>query len=94
MKWHLRQAQRDPVATAQPREPAQEKKNRATTTDGLEPHSLAIPMQALATHNRSQFHLRDETQEQTVERLAKPTPLQVRALNLVQSFPVDIPSDS
>ena len=98
LTWHLRQAwtellfkdehppiQTDPVAKAA-RSPAAEHKARTHTTTREEPaHSLRSLIAELATQTRNTIRLHNSPA--TFQQLTTPTPIQARALELIQQRP-------
>jgi hypothetical protein len=98
LTWHLRQAwaplifkdeqppaAADPVAKATRSAQAQRKAQTKRTTTGEPCHSYKSLLTELATLTRNTIRLPDATA--TFERLTEPTPLQTRALKLVQQAP-------
>ena len=82
-----RQAERDPVAAAEPPQNLQRKKNRRTSEDGLPLHSFSSLLQELATCSRHQCRMRSDPKGPLLIRLTDPTPLQKRAMELWRAFP-------
>ena len=105
VEWHLRgalapllfqhedlegwQAERDPVAAAEPPQELLRKKNRRRSADGLRLHSFSSLLQELATRSRHQCRMRSDAEGPLLTRLTDPTPLQERAMELWRAFPVD-----
>ena len=105
VEWHLRsalapllfqhedlegwQAERDPVAAAEPPQELQRKKNRRRSEDGLPLHSFSSLLQELATRSRHQCRMRSDPKGPLLTRVTDPTPLQKRAMELWRAFPVD-----
>lgn len=101
VEWHLRQAlaellfedeglaewqaERDPVAPAQPRPAVRAKKNRRRTAEGLELQSFSTLLEILGTRCRHQCRLHGDANGPTIERLTEPSALQKRALELVRT---------
>ena len=101
VEWHLRQAlaellfedeglaewqaERDPVAPAQPRPAVRAKKNRRHTAEGLELQSFPTLLEMLGTRCRHQCRLHGDDNGPTIERLTEPSALQKRALELVRT---------
>ena len=99
VEWHLRQAwaellfkdeeppiAADPVSKAQRSQRALRKASRQRTEGGAVVHSLRSLMAELALRARNTMRIGDT--EATFVRVTKPTPLQVRALQLVTELPV------
>lgn len=99
LTWHLRQAwaplifkdeqppiAADPVAKATRSHAAQHKAQTKRTSAGEPCHSYKSLLTELATLTRNTIRLPEATA--TFERLAEQTPLQARALELVQQAPV------
>ena len=105
VEWHMRsalapllfqhedlegwQAERDPVAAAEPPQDLQRKKNRRRSEDGLPLHSFSSLLQELATRSRHQCRMRSDPKGPLLIRVTDPTPLQKRATELWRAFPVD-----
>jgi hypothetical protein len=97
--WHLRRAwaelcftdetppnrRSDPVAKAHRSPAAQHKASTRTTTTGQDAHSFETLLDHLATLTRNQVSLPNQTDIPTFEMLAKPTELQQRAFNLIDT---------
>ncbi|MFV1971750.1 MAG: IS1634 family transposase [Acidimicrobiia bacterium] len=97
--WHLRRAwaplcftdeqppdhTTDPVAKAQRSPAAQHKASTHTTTTGEPAHSLETLLNHLATLTRNQVCIPHQTDMPTFEMLTKPTELQQRAFNLLNT---------
>ncbi len=104
LEWHLRRAwapllfdderleqdrkTRDPVAPAEPSLEAQRKKNRRRTPDGLPIHSFETLIADLGTQCRNTCRLKTDSQAPAFQLDTKPTPLQSRAFELIDAFPV------
>jgi transposase len=104
VEWHLRRAwapilfedeerreegeRRDPVAPAKPSESARQKKSSHQTQQGLPVHSFETLMAELATRARVTYGLRSEDSTPIFKQLPEPTPLQARAYELIDLFPV------
>ena len=99
LTWHLREAWApllfkdecpplgaDPVAKATRSAEAQLKAQSKRTADGDHCHSYRTLLAELATQTRNTIRLAGAAA--TFERLAEPTPLQARALELVEQAPV------
>ena len=100
LEWHLREAwrpllfedeqlthtrsTRDPVAPAQPSAAAQRKKAQRTTADGLPLQSFDTLLAALGTRCRVTARLTADPAAPRVQQLTKLTPLQARAMDLLQ----------
>jgi len=93
VEWHMRRAlapllfddespdrQRDPVAPAHISEHAHQKKRRRQTSDGLPLHSFNSLLLDLATLTRNTCRL---SASPAFTQLAKPTPLQIKAFELL-----------
>ena len=99
LEWHMRKAwapllfedderrykrhQRDPVAKAQPSLSARRKKASRETTDGLPVHSFRTLLECLATRCRNTCFFKQK--DATLSQLTEPSPLQARALNLLNA---------
>jgi len=104
VEWHMRQAlapllfddeeldtqrrRRDPVARAEPSPSAKRKKSRRKTPDGLTVHSFETLLDALATRCRNRCKTKTERTHYDFYQYTEPTPLQVRAYELLGVFPV------
>ena len=104
LEWHLRRAwapllfddeglaedrkTRDPVAPAEPSPRAKRKKARRTSEDGVALHSFQTLIAALATRCRNTCRIESEPEAPTVTLITEPTPLQRRAQQLIEVFPV------
>jgi hypothetical protein len=84
---------RDPILPAKPSASVQRKKRSHQTMDGLPVHSFESLMKDLASRARVTYVLKSEKSEEktnlTFRQVPEPTPLQARAYELVQTFPVD-----
>lgn len=83
---------RDPVAPARPSASAQKKKRERTTRDGLPVQSWNTLLAHLATRTRNDCRFRspeDGKHSPTVQQVTEPTPLQARALELLEVYPVN-----
>jgi len=100
LTWHLRRAwvsllftdedrpiQPDPVAKAVRSAAAQRKAHTKRTTTGQPAHSYKTLLAELATLTRNTIRLPGTTA--TFNKLAQPTPLQARALELIEHAPLD-----
>jgi transposase len=108
LEWHLRRAwapllfdddtlaparaTRDPVAPATPTPHAPRKKTTRRTADGLPLHSFATLIAELATRCRNTCRLQGDPDAPTFIQITAPTPLQRRAQDLIDSFPVPDPA--
>ena len=88
VEWHLRsalapllfqhedlegwQAERDPVAAAEPPQELQRKKNRRRSEDGLPLHSFSSLLQELATRSRHHCRMRSDPKGPLLIRLTDP----------------------
>ena len=104
LEWHLRQALapllfdderlsvgrqiRDPVAPAKPSASAKRKKTQRRADDGLPIHSFTTLMAESGTRCRHRCRLKADPDTPAIEQETEPTPLQARALGLIQTFPV------
>jgi transposase len=104
VEWHMRQAlssllfddellsverkQRDPVAPAKPSSSARKKKSARETEEGLPIHSFVTLMAELGTRCRHLCRMNSDPDSPAFFMDTLPTPLQTRALELIQSFPV------
>jgi len=83
---------RDPVAPARPSASAQKKKRQRTTRDGLGVQSWDTLLAHLATRTRNDCRFRspeDGKLSPTMQQAAEPTPLQARAMELLEAYPVE-----
>ena len=83
---------RDPVAPARPSASAQEKKRKRTTRDGLPVQSWDTLLAHLATRTRNDCRFRspeDGKLSPIVHQTTEPTPLQARAMELLEAYPVE-----
>ena len=81
----------DPVAAARPSASAQKKKRTRKTPDGLPVQSWDTLLAHLATRTRNDCRFRspdDGKLSPTVEQVTEPTPLQARAMELLEVYPV------
>uniref|UniRef100_UPI0025BE3ABC IS1634 family transposase n=1 Tax=Aquisalimonas sp. TaxID=1872621 RepID=UPI0025BE3ABC len=82
-------ARRDPVAPAAPTAAAQEKKTKRRGDANTPPiHSFATLMAELATRCRHRCRLKSDPDSPVIVQDTESTPLQRRALELIQAFPV------
>jgi transposase len=104
VEWHLRGAWaellfedeqlpsdrtvRDPVAPARASAQAQQKKATRQTPQGLPVHSFETLLAHLATRTRNTCRLQAEPSGATFTQVTDPTPLQMRAVELLAVFPV------
>jgi transposase len=104
VEWHMRQAlcsllfddellsverkHRDPVAPAKPSTSARKKKSARETEEGLPIHSFATLMADLGTRCQHLCRMSSDPDSPAFFMDTLPTPLQTRALELIQSFPV------
>jgi hypothetical protein len=107
VEWHLRRAwaellfadeeletsrtTRDPVAPARPGVGVQHKKAARITRTGLPVQSWDTLLAQLATRARHRCRLLDGPPDSAFELLTEPTPLQARAMELIQAYPVPAP---
>jgi transposase len=100
VEWHLREAwrpllfedeqlthtrgTRDPVAPARPSPAAQRKKAQRTTADGLPLQSFDTLLAALGTRCRVTGRLTADPAAPRIQQLTELTPLQARAMELLQ----------
>jgi len=108
LEWHLRRAwasllfeddtleqerqARDPIAPATPTPHARRKKATRRTDEGLPLHSLDTLIADLATRCRNTCRLQGDPDAPTFTQITAPTPLQRRAQDLIDSFPVPDPA--
>jgi transposase len=104
VEWHLHRAwapllfedeerreereRRDPIGPAQPSASARQKKNSHQTPEGLPVHSFATLMAELATRSRVTYSLRSGESTPIFQQVPEPTPVQVRAYELLGLLPV------
>lgn len=107
VEWHLRRAwaellfedqeleaaraTRDPVAPARPSAGVRRKKAARTTTAGLPVQSWDTLLGHLASRARHRCAVPDASPDSTFQLLTQPTPLQARALELIEAYPVPTP---
>ena len=104
VEWHMRKAlapllfddenldeerkKRDPVAQARPSRSARRKKVKRVTTDGLPVHSFETLLGELATRCRNQCQIKSDPSGASFTQLTQRTPVQTRALELLNLYPV------
>jgi transposase len=104
VEWHLRRAwapllfedeerpeerkRREPILPAQPSASAQAKKRSHLTVDGLPVHSFKTLLAELASRARVTYALPSKDSSPTFQQVPEPTPLQARAYQLIDLFPV------
>jgi transposase len=104
VEWHLRQAlapllfddetlasdrkQRDPVAPAEPSAAAKKKKVSRVTENGLPIHSFKTLVAEMGTRCRHRCRVKSDPQCPPIFQDTDPTPLQIRALELIRLLPV------
>ena len=104
VEWHMRQALapllfddeeletdrkvRDPVAPAKASKSARRKKAKRVGSDGLPVHSFETLLRTLATQCRNRCRMVSVPSGATVDQVTEPTPLQVRARELLAVYPV------
>lgn len=81
-------ATRDPVAPATPTPHVRRKKSTRRTADGLPLHSFDTLIAELATRCRNTCRLQGDPDAPTFTQITAPTPLQRRAQDLIDAFPV------
>jgi transposase len=91
-RWEERK-RRDPILTAKPSDSVQRKKSSHETVDGLPAHSFEDLLSALASRARVTYALKsgkaeEKTTSVTFQQVPEPTPVQAKAYELVQTFPV------
>jgi hypothetical protein len=81
---------RHPVAKAEPSRPTTTKKTRRLTHDGLPVMDLQTLLKELASRSRNTFRMKadDPTRAATFTQITEPTPLQARAFDLLETYPV------
>jgi transposase len=106
VEWHMRRAlapllfddeelpaarwRRDPVAAAEASASAKRKKITRQTPDGLEIHSFETLLETLGTRCRNLCYIKSDPQSPAFTQLTDLTPLQARALQLLEK--VSVPS--
>ena len=80
---------RDPVAPAKPSESAKRKRTTHLTCDGLPVHSFDTLLKDLATRCRNTCRVKSDPTGPRFQTVTEPTPLQVRALQLLGLYPVN-----
>ena len=104
VEWHMRRAlapllfddeeldanrwTRDPVEPAEPSPSAKRKKTQRKTPDGLAVHSFKTLLEALGARCRNRCRTRTERTQYHFHRHTELTPLQARAFELLELFPV------
>jgi len=91
-RWEERK-RRDPILTAKPSDSVQRKKSSHETVEGLPAHSFEDLLSALASRARVTYALKsgkaeEKTTSVTFQQVPEPTPVQAKAYELVQTFPV------
>ena len=105
VEWHMRKAlapllfddeeldedrkKRDPVAPARQSVSAKKKKTTRLTPDGFPVHSFETLLKELATRSRHRCRIKSDPSFPTFRQLTEPTPLQVRAMQLLGLYPVN-----
>lgn len=105
LEWHLRRAwapllfdddtleherqTRDPVAPAKLTPHARRKKVTRRTADGLPLHSFDTLIAELATRCRNSCRLKTDRHAPAFTQITEPTPIQRRAQDLIDAFPVE-----
>lgn len=81
---------RHPVAKAEPSRSAAAKKTQRLTPDGLPVMDLQTLLKELASRSRNTFRMKadDPTRAATFTQITEPTPLQARAFELLETYPV------
>ena len=104
VEWHMRRAwasllfqdeellqtrkHRDPILPVTPSESAQKRKTTHQTSEGFPVHSFQTLMTDLASRARVTYRLHGEPSGPTFQQVPEPTPLQAKAYQLLDSFPV------
>ncbi len=104
VEWHLRRAwapllfedeerreerkRRDPILPAKPSASAQAKKRSHQTAEGLPVHSFETLLAELASRARVTYVLQSGDSNLTFQQVPAPTPLETRAYQLIDVFPV------
>ena len=104
VEWHLRQVlapllfddetlatdrlHRDPVLPAEPSPVAQKKKTERISENGWPIHSFQSLMAEMGTRCRHRCRVKSDPQCPPIYQDTEPTPLQARALELIQLLPV------
>ena len=104
VEWHMRQAweellfhdeeltegraKRDPVAPAEPSASVKRKKIERQTAQGLPIHSFDTLLEHLARRCRLSCRLASEPSGESFDQLTEQTPLQARAMELIDLLPV------
>lgn len=85
----VNRASRDPVAAAEPSQSAKQKKGWRSISDGFAVHSFGTLIEHLSTLCKNHCYLRNIPQAKTrIEIATTPTPLQARAFELLEMYPV------
>jgi transposase len=85
----LQRVVRDPVLHPTVSDSAKEKKLTKQTPDGLPVHSFSSLMSALASRARVTLGLTNDPSGNTVHQLPDPTPIQAKAYQLLDLYPVN-----
>ena len=80
-------AKRNPVLPAKPSPSAQKKKSKRVTKDGFPVHSFDTLLAELGTLCRNVCRAKNQPSGQTFTMITDPTPLQGKALNLLNLYP-------
>jgi transposase len=90
-RWEERK-RRDPILPAKPSDSVQRKKRSQQTAEGLPVHSFESLVQELASRARVTYAVKPqkagEKTNLTFRQVPEPTPVQARAYELIQMFPV------
>jgi len=105
VEWHLRQAlapllfddeelsedrkERDPIKPAVASKSAKKKKSTKTNKEGLPVHSFRSLVMELGTRSRNRCKLKSASESPLIIQDTEPTPLQIRAMELIRLYPVD-----
>lgn len=105
VEWHLRQAfapllfddeelvhhrkERDPINPAVSSKSAKKKKSTKTNHEGFPVHSFHSLVMELGTRSRNRCRMKSSSESPVIFRDTEPTPLQIRAMELIRLYPVD-----
>ena len=105
VEWHMRQArapllfddeelsqdrkERDPIKPAVSSKSAMKKKSTKTNTEGLPVHSFRSLVMELGTRSRNRCRQKSAPESPVIFQDTEPTPLQIRAMELIRLYPVD-----
>jgi transposase len=105
VEWHLRKAlapllfddeelvqqskKRDPITPAISSRSAKKKKSTKTSREGFPVHSFRSLIMELGTRSRNRCRMKSAAEGTVIFQDTEPTPLQIRAMELIRLYPVD-----